>query len=73
MPQTSHLNKRTTIMTGNNTLIDLEKEIEKLKAELADRKAALPMHDATPQWMAIEELEDRIIQKKKELKILKQG
>jgi len=43
-----------------------------LKAELDDRKAALPMHDATPQqWMAVEELEDRIIGKKKELRNLK--
>jgi hypothetical protein len=30
------------------------------------------MHDATPQqWIAIEELEDKISQKKKELKNLK--
>ena len=60
------------IMKGNNKLNDLEKEIEKLKAELDDRKAALPMHDATPQqWMAIEELEDKISQKKKALRNLK--
>jgi len=51
---------------------DLEREIENLKAELDDRKAALPMHDATPQqWMAIEELEDKIAQKKKILRELK--
>jgi len=50
---------------------DLEKEIEKLKAELDDRKAALPMHDATPQqWIAIEDLEDEIAQKKRILREL---
>ena len=59
-------------MQSNKKLIDLEKEIGKLKAELDDRKAALPMHDATPQqWMVIEELEDEISQKKKELRNLK--
>lgn len=51
----------------------LKKEIEGLKARLDDAKAALPMHDATPQqWMAIEELEDKLSQKKNELKNLKQ-
>lgn len=56
-------------MKSNKKLIDLENEIEKLKAELDDRKAALPMHDATPQqWMAIEELEEKISKKKKELR-----
>ena len=59
-------------MKSNGTLIDLEKEIGKLKAELDDRKAALPMHDATPQqWMAIEELEEKISKKKKELRNFK--
>ena len=59
-------------MKRNETLSGLEKDIEKLKVELDDRKAALPMHDATPQqWMAIEELEDEISQKKKELRNLK--
>ena len=49
----------------------LESEIEKLQVRLNDRKAALPMHDATPQqWIDIEELEDEIAQKKKELKHL---
>ena len=47
----------------------LKREIEELHARLNDRKAALPMHDATPQqWIDIEELEDAIAQKKKELK-----
>lgn len=52
---------------------DIEKEINKLKEQLADRKAALPMHDATAQqWIAIEELEDEIAIKKKELKRITQ-
>ena len=59
-------------MQNSKTLEGLEQEIKKLKAELDDRKAALPMHDATPQqWMVIEELEDEISQKKKELRNLK--
>ena len=59
------------IMETKENLTGFEKDIEKLKAELDDRKAALPMHDATPQqWMAIEELEDEISQKKKELRNL---
>ena len=58
-------------MKNNAKVIALEKEIGKLKAELDDRKAALPMHDATPQqWMAIEELEEKISKKKKELRNL---
>lgn len=49
----------------------LEKEIAELKERLTERKAALPMHDATPQqWMAVEELEDAVALKKKELKSL---
>jgi len=58
--------------SADNPSQELEKEIEELKAKLADSKAALPMHDATPQqWIAIEELEDEISLKKKELKNLK--
>ncbi len=73
---TASLNKtpltKEVIMKSNENLTGLEKDIEKLKAKLDDRKAALPMHDATPQqWMAIEELEDKISQKKKELRNLK--
>jgi len=56
-------------MEKSKNLEDLEQEIEKLKAQLDDRKSALPMHDATPQqWMAIEELEEKISRKKKELR-----
>ena len=58
-------------MQNSKTLDGLEQEIKKLKAELDDRKAALPMHDATPQqWMAIEELEEEISRKKKALRTL---
>ncbi len=59
------------MQNNNMTKEKLEQEIERLKAQLDDRKAALPMHDATPQqWMAIEELEEKISQKKKEVKNL---
>jgi uncharacterized 2Fe-2S/4Fe-4S cluster protein (DUF4445 family)/ribosomal protein L29 len=58
--------------SADNPSQELENEIDELKARLADSKAALPMHDASPQqWIAIEELEDKISQKKKELKNLK--
>ncbi|NOQ85908.1 MAG: hypothetical protein GQ554_03380, partial [Deltaproteobacteria bacterium] len=58
--------------SADNPSQELENEIEELKARLADSKAALPMHDASPQqWIAIEELEDKISEKKKELKNLK--
>jgi uncharacterized 2Fe-2S/4Fe-4S cluster protein (DUF4445 family) len=57
--------------TTNRNMKDIEKEIEKLKEELDDRKAALPMHDATPQqWIAIEKVEDKIAQKKRILREL---
>jgi len=56
----------------DNHCLELEKEIEELKVKLDDRKAALPMHDATPQqWIAIEDIEDKTSQKKKELRNLK--
>ena len=46
-------------MQESKSVESLKQEIEKLKAQLDDRKSALPMHDATPQqWMAIEELEE---------------
>jgi len=65
-----HSNNTIEEETSKN-IKDLEKEIETLKAELDDRKAALPMHDATPQqWIAIEEFEDKIAQKKRILREL---
>lgn len=49
---------------------ELKKELGSLKADLDDRKAALPMHDATPQqWIAIEELEDKIVETKRAIKM----
>jgi hypothetical protein len=59
-------------MQDSKNIESLKQEIEKLKEQLDDRKSALPMHDAAPQqWMAIEELEDAISQRKKELRSLK--
>ena len=59
-------------MQDSKNIESLKQEIEELKAQLDDRKSALPMHDPTPQqWMAVEELEEKISQKKKDLKNLK--
>ena len=50
----------------------VKREIEELKELLADRKAALPAHSIRPhQILAIEELEDEIAAKEKELAGLK--
>jgi phosphoribosylanthranilate isomerase len=52
----------------------LEMEIEELKTLLADRREALPAHSVQPhQIQAIEDLEDEITAKEKELERLKQG
>jgi hypothetical protein len=60
--------KKEKAMEG---LKELNQELGALKAELDDRKAALPMHDATPQqWIVIEELEDKIAETKRALKSL---
>jgi hypothetical protein len=49
----------------------LLKEIHQLEEEKANREAALPAHSLRPhQIMAIEELEEEIIRKQKELKFL---
>lgn len=49
----------------------LRQEIESLEEHLSDRKKALPMHGDTPaQWLEIEEIEDKLAAKKKELKAL---
>lgn len=46
----------------------LKKEITDLEAQLKDREAALPAHSVRPhQLQIIEELEERIAEKKKEL------
>jgi hypothetical protein len=55
-------------------LEEFKKELATLKVVLSDSKAALPIHDASPkQWIAIEELEDKIAKKKRVLKTLKEN
>ena len=47
---------------------DLQKEIKQLEEQLKDREKALPAHSIRPhQLQAIEELEEAIAHKKKEL------
>jgi hypothetical protein len=49
-------------------IIRLQEEIEKLKLDKADREAALPAHSIRPhQLLVIEELEEEIERKQKEL------
>ncbi len=52
--------------------IELENEIRELEAQLKDREMALPAHSVRVQQMlVIEELEDEIEKKKKELEALR--
>jgi archaellum component FlaC len=47
---------------------ELQEEIRRLEAELKDREAALPAHSVRPhQLLIIEELEEKIQEKKKAL------
>jgi ribosomal protein L29 len=47
---------------------DLEKELARLKAELAEREAALPAHSVRPhQLQAVMDLEERIEDLKRQL------
>jgi hypothetical protein len=49
----------------------LQQDIRRLTKEKAEREAALPAHSVRPhQLMAIEELEDEIDRKSKELELL---
>ncbi|PKN65313.1 MAG: hypothetical protein CVU57_10725 [Deltaproteobacteria bacterium HGW-Deltaproteobacteria-15] len=49
----------------------LEKEIKDLEAQLKDREAALPAHSVRPhQLQIIEDLEEKILEKKRELEKL---
>jgi hypothetical protein len=49
----------------------LREELGELRAELAQREAAMPAHSARPhQLQAIEDLEDRIAAKERELERL---
>jgi hypothetical protein len=52
-------------------IAQLREEIEKLKLDKADREAALPAHSIRPhQLLVIEELEEEIERKQKELETL---
>ena len=52
----------------NATIQQLQEDIRRLKAELAEREAALPKHSVRPhQLMAIEALEDEISRKEEAL------
>jgi uncharacterized small protein (DUF1192 family) len=52
----------------NAIIQQLQEEIHRLKAELAEREAALPVHSARPhQIMDIEALEDEISRKEEAL------
>jgi hypothetical protein len=53
---------------------ELKEEIKKLEEALNDREKALPAHSIRPnQLLIIEELEEAIEKKKKELEDLKKG
>ena len=53
------------------TIQELQEDIKQLKAELAEREAALPAHSVRPyQLMAIEDLEEEISMKEEVLKAL---
>jgi len=55
----------------NATIQQLQEDIRRLKAELAERETALPMHSVRPhQLMAIEALEDEISRKEDALNAL---
>ena len=50
------------------TRTDLEKELARLRAELAEREAALPAHSVRPhQLQAVMDLEERIEDLKRQL------
>jgi hypothetical protein len=52
-------------------IIRLQEEIKRLKLEKADREAALPAHSIRPhQLLVIEDLEEEIARRKKELEAL---
>jgi hypothetical protein len=52
-------------------IAQLKEEIEKLREDKSDREKALPAHSIRPnQWLIIEELEEEIDRKEKELEAL---
>jgi hypothetical protein len=58
----------------NSKIEKLLKEIHQLEEEKANREAALPAHSLRPhQLMAIEEVEEDIHRKQKELKALEKA
>ena len=55
-------------------IAQLQEEIEKLKLDKVDREAALPAHSIRPhQLLIIEELEEEIERKQKELAAMGEG
>lgn len=56
----------------NETIIkEIQEDISRLRAELTERKAALPAHSVMPhQLIAIEELEEDIAMKEEVLNVL---
>jgi hypothetical protein len=55
----------------NPEINQLQEEIKRLKLEKADREAALPAHSIRPhQLLVIEDLEEEIARRKKELEAL---
>jgi uncharacterized small protein (DUF1192 family) len=55
-------------------IANLKKEIERLKEDKVDREKALPAHSIRPnQLLVIEELEEEIERKEKELEVLIQN
>jgi len=62
------------MIEGFNGIIQLQKEIEALKATLVERESFLPVHSVRAhQFQAIEELEDLIAEKEKILTELTEG
>ena len=56
---------------SDSSIEQLKKEIEELKELLKDREAALPAHSVRPhQIMILEELEEKIANKEKQLQDL---
>ena len=57
----------------DDRITQLKKEIERLKEDKSDREKALPAHTIRPhQLQIIEELEEEIDRKEKELEVLTQ-
>ncbi|MBI4768281.1 MAG: histidine kinase [Deltaproteobacteria bacterium] len=55
----------------DSRIVRLKEEIERLKEEKSDREKALPAHSIQPhQLLVIEELEEEIDRKEKELEAL---